>query len=142
MHLTGRTVDHSTWIQQRALNKKTDPGRWDTLMGGMVSAEDSLQEALARETMEEAGLKLVQLSGLRCVGHFTMRLPNDQNNGLEYVIERIDWFECVLPDGVVPLNADGEVQQFRRVTQDELEQMLLQDAFTTEAALILANQFK
>jgi len=26
------------WVQQRALDKANDPGLWDTLMGGMVSA--------------------------------------------------------------------------------------------------------
>ena len=83
---------------------------------------------------------MAQLRDLRHAGHFTMRLPNAVDNGLEYVIERIDWFECLVPDGVVPVNCDGEVQQFRRVAMDELVQMLAQQAFTTEATLILAEQ--
>jgi 8-oxo-dGTP pyrophosphatase MutT (NUDIX family) len=139
VHLHGHTPDNSVWIQQRAWDKKTDPGRWDTLMGGMVSAGDSLASALERETMEEAGLKLEQFQNLLHTGHFTMRTPNSTKDGLEYVVERIDWFECWMADGVTPVNTDGEVQQFKLVTRSELVTMLSNGAFTTEAALILGQ---
>jgi len=139
VHLNGTSADQQVWIQQRALTKKTDPGRWDTLMGGMVSAADSLELALQRETQEEAGLDLAQLIDLHWVGQFTMRNPNAPDNALEYVVERIDWFSAQLPAGVVPVNQDGEVQQFKQVALAELQAMLLQQAFTTEASLILAH---
>lgn len=142
VHLHGVGADHRVWIQQRALDKQTDPGRWDTLMGGMVSAADSLESALARETMEEAGLLLEQLSGLRWAGHFTMRMPTAVDSGLGYMVEHIDWFEAVVPVGVAPTNQDGEVHQFKLVAKDDLRAMLLQNAFTTEASLILASQSK
>ncbi len=139
VHLNGTCAHQQVWIQQRALTKKTDAGRWDTLMGGMVSAADTLALALQRETLEEAGLELAQLQDLRWVGQFTMRSPHAPDNALEYVVERIDWFNAQLPAGVVPVNQDGEVQQFRRVALAELQTMLLQQAFTTEASLILAQ---
>jgi 8-oxo-dGTP pyrophosphatase MutT (NUDIX family) len=139
VHLHGHTADNCTWIQQRAWDKKTDPGRWDTLMGGMVSAGDSLASALARETMEEAGLGLEQVQSLRHAGHFTMHTPNSPDSGLEYVVERIDWFECWIPDGVTPVNTDGEVQQFKLVSHSELVTMLSNGAFTKEATLILGQ---
>ena len=139
VHLHGCTADRQVWIQQRAQDKKTHPGRWDTLMGGMVSAADTLEHALARETAEEAGLALAQLNGLRRVSHFTMRCPNATDSGLEYVVERIDWFEGVVPEGVVPVNTDGEVQQFRLVSPAVLTRMLLEGVFTPEAGLILGQ---
>lgn len=139
VHLLGCTADNKVWVQQRALDKKTHPGRWDTLMGGMVSAADSLDVALARETAEEAGLAMHQLADVRWVGHFTMQTPNAPDNGLEYVAERIDWFEGLVPPGVMPVNTDGEVLQFMQLGPMELRQMLLQDAFTPEAAWILAQ---
>ena len=142
VHLHGVAPDHRVWIQQRALDKQTDPGRWDTLMGGMVSVADSLESALARETMEEAGLALEQLSGLHWAGHFTMRMPTAVDSGLGYMVERIDWFEAVVPVGVAPTNQDGEVHQFKVVTTGELRAMLLQNVFTTEASVILASQSK
>ena len=49
VHLVGQTNDGRFWVQQRAFNKPNDPGKWDTLMGGMVSAVDTVKTALARE---------------------------------------------------------------------------------------------
>ena len=54
VHLVGHAADGRIWVQQRALNKANDPGLWDTLMGGMVSAADTVATALVRETWEEA----------------------------------------------------------------------------------------
>jgi hypothetical protein len=34
VHLVGKAPDGGYWVQQRALNKPNDPGKWDTLMGG------------------------------------------------------------------------------------------------------------
>ena len=52
VHLVGHAADGRIWVQQRALDKANDPGLWDTLMGGMVSAADTVATALARETWE------------------------------------------------------------------------------------------
>jgi isopentenyldiphosphate isomerase len=139
VHLHGYTADNRIWTQQRAFDKKTHPGLWDTLMDGMVSAGNSMARALERETIEEAGLRLEQVKHLQQVGSFTMRLPNAHDCGLEYVVERIDWYECLVPDDVIPVNTDGEVQQFNLVSQEELCQMLLGGLFTTEAAMILGQ---
>jgi 8-oxo-dGTP pyrophosphatase MutT (NUDIX family) len=138
VHLLGYTPDRLVWIQQRAMSKANDPGRWDTLMGGLVSATDTLGTALARETLEEAGLDLAQLTDLRRAGHFTMRMPASDDGDLGYVMERIDWFEAIVPEHVLPLNQDGEVQQFRRVSNKQLRSMLHNHEFTSEAALIFA----
>ena len=32
---------------------------------------------------------------------------------MAYMVEHIDWYSCCVPAGVVPLNQDGEVQQFQ-----------------------------
>ena len=62
VHLVGLTPDGRMWVQKRSLTKPNNPGLWDTLMGGMVSAADSLPQALARETWEEAGLRVEALA--------------------------------------------------------------------------------
>lgn len=137
VHLVGRSPDGGHWVQQRSRDKATDPGLWDTLMGGMVPAQDSLDEALARETWEEAGLRLEQLQGLAHGGQVTTRGPS-AGVGWGYVIETVDWFRCVVPTGVEPRNQDGEVQQFRVLESQQLWQDLVAGAFTIEAALVLA----
>ena len=99
-------------MQQRARNKSNDPGLWDTLMGGMVSAADTLQTALQRETWEEAGLHIAGVERLRYGGRLTTKRPAVDGNGAGYVVEHIDWYCCTLSDGLIPLNQDGEVAQF------------------------------
>jgi len=135
VHLVGLSADGRHWVQQRSLTKPNDPGLWDTLVGGMIPACDSLAQALQRETWEEAGLKLEQLTRVQHGGRVAMRRPSgDGPRG--YVVEHIDWYRCVLPEGVLPANQDGEVAQFRLMRTDELCDALLREQFTVEAALI------
>lgn len=44
------------YLQKRAMNKKIQPGKWDTAVGGHVSYGESIYEALYRESSEELGL--------------------------------------------------------------------------------------
>ncbi len=44
------------YLQKRALSKDTNPGRWDTSVGGHVMAGESVEAALAREASEELGI--------------------------------------------------------------------------------------
>ena len=153
VHLVGRTAAGGLWVQQRALNKANDPGMWDTLMGGMISVNDSLPAALARETQEEAGLRLDQLQELAQRGRVSISRPTDDDapaakfttsssttlatKGIGYMVEVIDWFEGVVPQGVVPVNQDGEVAQFQLLGMSELAGRLQRNEFTLEASLIL-----
>jgi 8-oxo-dGTP pyrophosphatase MutT (NUDIX family) len=136
VHLAGFSADGRHWVQQRSLSKANDPGLWDTLMGGMVPATDSLEDALARETMEEAGLALSQLRGLRHGGRVLTRRPAPPAG---YIVEWIDWYRCVVPDGVMPRNLDGEVEQFALLDEARIAAMLLGDEFTLEAAVVLSE---
>ena len=136
VHLAGRSPDGRHWVQQRSLAKANDPGRWDTLMGGMIPATDSVAQALERETWEEAGLRLDQLTELRRCGRISIRRPASEE-GAGYVVEHIDWYRCIVPEGVVPVNQDGEVAHFALMDGDEVAARLQRDEFTIEAALIL-----
>jgi 8-oxo-dGTP pyrophosphatase MutT (NUDIX family) len=139
VHLAAQTADGRNWVQQRAFNKSNDPGLWDTLMGGMVSAFDTLQTALQRETWEEAGLHIADVERLRYGGRLTTKRPAVDGNGAGYVVEHIDWYCCTVPDGLVPLNQDGEVAQFALMKPPDLIAAMQRGEFTLEAALILAD---
>jgi 8-oxo-dGTP pyrophosphatase MutT (NUDIX family) len=136
VHLAGFSPGGRYWVQQRSLSKANDPGLWDTLMGGMVPASDSLEDALARETMEEAGLALSQLQSVRHGGRVLTKRPAPPAG---YIVEWIDWYTCVVPDGVEPRNLDGEVEQFRLLDGAEVARMLAGDEFTLEAAVVLSE---
>ncbi len=138
VHLVGVAPDGQLWLQHRAANKSMYPGRWDTLMGGMVSADDSLHQALERETWEEAGLRLDALQNLRHGGVFELKQPSDEGDGCGYIRERIHWYAATVPDGVVPDNQDGEVQGFALLPAEQVQAWAAAQRFTPEAALVWA----
>lgn len=138
VHLAGFMSDGRHWVQQRAFDKPSDPGLWDTLVGGMVPAGEAPERTLERETWEEAGLKLSELQRLRHGGRLTIKRPGGGRGG--YIIEELDWFTATVPDDVVPVNQDGEVVQFRRMDAEEVCARLEQEEFTLEAALVLSRE--
>ena len=141
VHLVGQTMDGRFWVQQRALNKPNDPGKWDTLIGGMVSSGDTVETALERETWEEAGLRMDDLQNLRYGGRQNnVRPSGDGANG--YMQESIEWFTCTVPDGLTPNNQDGEVAQFALMNEAQLLAAMQRGDFTIEAALITAAVLK
>ena len=137
VHLVGCVSDGRIWVQQRSFDKANDPGQWDTLMGGMVSAADTVDTALARETWEEAGIDLDAVADLRRGGQVALHKPSSDEADAGYVVEQVDWFHCTVPEGIRPVNQDGEVAQFLLLDPGELLSRLQRNEFTTEAALIL-----
>ena len=135
VHLVGQRGDGNVWVQQRALDKATDPGLWDTLMGGLVSSHESIATTLERETWEEAGLRIAELDGVRPFTRISVRRPVTDG----YMVEHIEVFEAVIPDTLTPQNQDGEVERFDCIALHELHERLRADTFTLEAALILTS---
>ena len=135
VHLVGWAEQGGMWVQQRALNKATDPGQWDTLMGGLIAGSETIATTLARETWEEAGLRIEALRDVNACGTLTIRRPVSDG----YMIEAIHVFEAVVPAALTPQNQDGEVETFERLSEPELRERLHADAFTLESALILSD---
>ena len=133
VHLVGFAPDGRVWVQQRAFDKAVDPGLWDTLMGGQVSAGESIEETLERETQEEAGLAIADLVDVRHTDRITVRRPVARG----YVIEHVEVFEATVPAQLVPANQDGEVERFECLTIAALLERLAAGEFSLEATLIL-----
>lgn len=129
------------WLQQRALDKATDPGLWDTLMGGMVAAGETVEQALFRETWEEAGIDLRSLpllGRLRSAGSVTVQRPVTDSGSHGWLVETMHAFECTLPAGLVPLNRDGEVLQFACYPDAGIDRLAAAGQLTQEAATAVA----
>lgn len=139
VHLVGLARDGRMWVQKRSMQKPNNPGLWDTLMGGMVSAADSLPEALARETWEEAGLRIGELHQVTHGGHVDFSRPSREGGGVGYMLERIDWFSAEVPEGMEPCNQDGEVERFDLLTLDTVREQVGAGLFTLEAGLVIAG---
>jgi 8-oxo-dGTP pyrophosphatase MutT (NUDIX family) len=136
VHLNAWTRTGEIWIARRALDKATDPGMWDTLVGGLACSGESLDQALVRESGEEAGLDadhIVTRSPLRHVLRLHRRLPEG------YQVEDLLVSDCTLAEHITPANRDGEVSEIASVTIDRALQMVADGAFTLEAALVIAE---
>jgi isopentenyldiphosphate isomerase len=57
VHLHVFNKNKAILMQKRPLNKLIQPGKWDTAVGGHISADETLEEALKKEAFEEIGLK-------------------------------------------------------------------------------------
>jgi len=138
VHLVGVDPRGATWVQKRAATKSTDPGLWDTTMGGQVAAGERVGTTLMRETMEEAGLEIAALSDLVHASPIVIRRPVREG----YMVERIEVFRGVVPHGIEPVNRDGEVERFERLDDRALVDRLAAGEFTLEATLILGAELE
>ncbi|HZL08816.1 MAG TPA: septation protein IspZ [Prolixibacteraceae bacterium] len=57
VHLHVLNNQKHVYLQKRPLNKLVQPGKWDTAVGGHISAGEMLETALKREAWEEIGLQ-------------------------------------------------------------------------------------
>lgn len=136
VHLNGWSADGRLWVARRALSKATDPGMWDTLVGGLIGAGEPEQLALVRECDEEAGLDpqdIAPRNALHQITRMRRRIPEG------YQSEDVLTCECVLAPHVVPKNRDGEVMEIKCLTPAEVLTMLQQGAFTVEATIVIAE---
>jgi isopentenyldiphosphate isomerase len=137
VHLNAWSESGGLWVARRALDKATDPGLWDTLVGGLVGLGEGDDLALVRETAEEAGLDELALANrtpLRVITRMQRRLPEG------FQSEEVLTCECVLPISVVPVNQDGEVMAISCLPPSEVAEMLLDQAFTVEAGIVIAQE--
>jgi 8-oxo-dGTP pyrophosphatase MutT (NUDIX family) len=136
-HCNGYVVDAqgrpaALWIARRALNKPTDPGRLDNLIGGGVPHGQSPRETVVREGWEEAGLEPDQMTGLQHGS--TVRLLRDIPEGLQR--EWIEVYDLALPPGLAPQNQDGEVGELMCLPiADALSPRVIGE-MTVDAALV------
>ena len=118
-------------VARPAAHKQIDAGLWDNLVGGMVSAGETLDRTLQREAWEEAGLRLdgIVLTRGR---HFQMRRPVPE--GLQSEIIHV--YDVTLQSDTRLANQDGEVDEIRRRSVSEVIEAIEHDEFTLESALV------
>jgi 8-oxo-dGTP pyrophosphatase MutT (NUDIX family) len=133
VHLVGFSSTGKIWMQQRALNKSTDPGLWDTLSGGLLSAGDGLRSGVLRETHEEAGLLDSDLLSLNACGvEQQSRMVSDG-----HILEAVWTFTATLKEGATPHNLDGEAMGFACLYRNDLIDLIAAKQVTPEAVLAL-----
>jgi 8-oxo-dGTP pyrophosphatase MutT (NUDIX family) len=96
------------WVGHRAKDRQVAPGKLDHLVAGGITMGYSAAETVIKEAEEEAGLDAEIAGRARPVGQVTYRLslPEGLRNDTLFI------YDLELPQGVVPVGNDGEVERF------------------------------
>lgn len=139
VHLNAWSEAGLLWVARRALTKPTDPGMWDTLVGGLVGYAEPADIALIRESEEEAGLaekQITRRTPLRKIAQMQRQLKEG------YQVEDVLTSECVLAEGVIPQNQDGEVMEIVCLPPIRLIEMIMAGEFTHEASIVILEDLR
>lgn len=139
VHLNAWSLDGRMWIAKRSDTKQNNPGMWDTLVGGLVSAYESPETSLLRESHEEAGLTPEDLKNK---GPLTLSVRMHRHLPEGYQVEDLYVCNCVLSDDVIPKNLDGEVSEIKLADINTIISMLEKNLFTYEAELSVLDGLK
>jgi hypothetical protein len=104
----GRGAEMRLWVGRRSRHKPTYPGQLDHLVAGGQPAGLTLEENLLKECAEEASLPADLVGQARLVG-ITSYL-SEMEEGLRNDV--LFNYDLELPPDVVPVNADGEIEEF------------------------------
>jgi 8-oxo-dGTP pyrophosphatase MutT (NUDIX family) len=112
-HVNGWALDGGMmhlWIGRRATDRRVAPGKLDNIVAGGVPAGLTLAENLAKEAEEEAGFGPDLVARMRPVGAVSYRMAVPE--GLRRDV--LFCYDLEVPEGVEPVNTDGEVAAFER----------------------------
>lgn len=105
------------YLQKRPMNKLVQPGKWDTAVGGHISAGETLETALKREAYEEIGLTQFSAKLVK-----TYRWDSQLESELVYVFTTHDFKS-------IHLHSE-EVVEGRFWTPKQIESAIGQGVFT------------
>ena len=116
-------------FSRRSEKKRIGPGLWDSLAAGLVAAGESVRDALARESLEEAGLDLSRLSPAFCA-----RTVFERPIAEGFLLEESFEYAIELPRSFSPYAVDGEVSAFAAFTAEETLELIEANRMMPEAA--------
>lgn len=114
VHVNGyvrKGKDIHIWVGQRAKSRKIDPDKLDNMVGGGLPLGYSVEENLAKEAWEEAGLTAEQVAPAQSIHSLSYKV--EMMKGLRN--DTLFVFDLELPEDVIPKNTDGEVDHFELI---------------------------
>lgn len=121
VHVNGYVCDAETgraakvWIGKRSMSKATYPGLFDQMVAGGQPSKISFMENVRKECEEEASLPPDVVARVRPAGLVSYRYST--RIGLSTKV--LATFDVPMPEGMVPICADGEVDDFRLMSVEE-----------------------
>lgn len=133
------------WIARRAKTKRTYPGMLDSTVGGCLPTGESPFECLIRECAEEASFSadLVRKHAV-AVGAVSYVGISDERGGgeLGLLCPEVQFiYEMKLPDDVVPVPGENEVEEIKLFSVEELKDALGRGEFTPANGCIILDFF-
>jgi 8-oxo-dGTP pyrophosphatase MutT (NUDIX family) len=136
VHINGLTRSSAggigMWVGRRSLAKSEEPDRMDNMVGGGVTAGESVRGACLREGWEEAGLSRVVLADVSKASLLLAERAVGRGLHREWLHAHDLW----LPADVAPCNQDGEVAEHLCLSLDEVESLIVEERFMIDAALV------
>ena len=133
IYAVATSPDGRLWLGLRSQKKRIDPGKFDTLASGLITAGETPLMALLRETEEEAGLRppAVTFAPAPAIYFIDRAVPEGRLREITYA------YRAKTAAGVKPRPADGEVAQFIAADTEKLARIKAAGLLTyeTEAAL-------
>ena len=106
-------------LQKRKLNKDIQPGKWDTSIGGHIQAGESLEYAIKRESLEEAGIT-IDLKKLIPIAKYVFESEIEKELVFSY---------AYFYDGPITFQ-ESEIDEVRFFSYDELKSLISQGETT------------
>lgn len=104
----GSGDDMRLWVGRRSRSKPTYPGQLDHIVAGGQPARLSLAENLVKECAEEASVPDSLARRAQPAGVITYLLANEEGLRNDVLFN----YDLALPADFVPVNADGEIEEF------------------------------
>lgn len=114
-------------LQKRALNKKIQPGKWDTSVGGHIISGEIVEDALVREAKEELGID-VDINKILFLKKYIFESSIER----EFVYSYIYFY-----DGEINF-LKSEIDEVAFFSKDEIEK-LIKSGNTTENFIVEYN---
>lgn len=135
VHINGFCANGQLWCAKRSAAKATDPGLWDNMTaGGLTAGEDAIS-TVRRELKEEAGWHWNARQNLNGCG--AVRTQRTEPQGWHDEVLLV--YNLDIPDTFQPINQDGEVQDFACWDPHEVISGMQAGAFTADAAHALCR---
>jgi len=123
------------WLQRRAYDKPTYPGKIDGFVGGGLTEGRGVLETAIKEGEEEAGLTSLLAAGLKSVG--CVSYMHESERGLHPLTEYV--FDLELPPAFVPENQDGEVEEWFLSPINKLKEIIFSEDFRLTSAPVVID---
>jgi len=119
------------WIARRSLQKATDPGMLDNLVGGGIGWGYGIDETLVKECWEESGLP--EALATRAVRGGTIHVLQEIEEGTQ--AEQLFVFDLDVGASFEPRNQDGEVADHRLASIADVRAWIADAKMTVDASL-------